>query len=72
MKQSLLHFQITEDEFTQKLSQINSTRAKVNSELIALTQDYDRKLKELQLRLDHANSRNDKLSKENHLYRKEI
>lgn len=38
LKQNLHTYQLTEEDFKQKLQQINSTRAKINSELITLTQ----------------------------------
>ena len=38
LKQNLHTYQLSEEDFKQKLQQINSTRAKINSELITLTQ----------------------------------
>lgn len=69
---SLAQYRENEDIYRYKLDQINQTRSKIQDQLLSLSKEYEKKVKDLQSKLDKALSHNEQLYRQNQLYKRDI
>ena len=61
-----------EDIYRFKIDEINQTRSKIQDEVLALSREYERKLRDLQGKLEKVQTHNEQLSRQNQLYKRDI